>query len=119
MPFNIIVKGKNQPSSSKRFVPHMNWAMGKYVHTKQDYLDTMKKMDLVPYEKPKEQGDPVYKSSKWSHDMVNEIQRSGGKPGSKFYQELEKKGVSREKIKQMNDNRRTLDYIDNSKGGYF
>lgn len=109
MSFGIIIKGKNQPSSSKRFKPHYSVvfptkkkAVGQMIWTKEDYLKKIKENNLVPYEKPKPKPEKKYKASKWAHEMVETIKRSKGNPGSAFYRELEKKGFSRDRIKKMN-----------------
>lgn len=102
---NIIVKAE---SESKRFKPHMNYAIGKYIHTKADYLKELKQNDLIPYDEGKKIADAKRremekprKTSKWGHDMVEEIRRSKGKPGGAYYAELEKRGYGPEKIRQM------------------
>lgn len=95
-------------NSSERFKPHMNEALGQYIHTKEDYLRLIKKHGLIPQkeaqkiaEAKRREQDKPYKASKWAHDMVGEIQRSGGKPGGVFYSELSKKGYNVKKMKQM------------------
>lgn len=69
-----------------RFRPHMNAAMGKYYHTKKDYLRDMKRMNLVPSNspdaKPKKYETKSYKPTVWARDMVRAIENrtdSGGK----------------------------------------
>ena len=96
----IIIKGKNQPSENKQFKPHYNNAMGKYIGSKEEYKQTMKDMNLVPYEKPKPKEEPKYKPSKWAHEMANEIKRSDGKPGGVFYDQLAKRGYGPDKMKK-------------------
>lgn len=105
MSFGIIVR-KN--SESMRFRPHFNQALGYFVHTKEDYLRGIKEHGLIPQkearkiaEEKRRDLNKKYKTSQWAHDMVGAIKRSNGKPGSAFYNELEKKRYDTSKRKQM------------------
>lgn len=113
MSFGIIIRN----SESKRFKPHMNQAMGKYIHTKDEYLKTMKDMNLVPYEKQKEKLEPSLEKTQWAQDMGKRIQ--SGNLGSSFYKELEKKGYGPEKIKKMNTSLKKEATKINTKNGGF
>ena len=64
------------------FHPHMNHALGHYVHTKDDYLKSMKEKGLEPFHEAKAQPKRTYKSSDWAHDMVRAIKRRTDKDGN-------------------------------------
>lgn len=119
----IIVKKETE---SKRFKPHMNYAIGKYIHTREEYLRELKQRDLIPYDEAKKIAESrqkelnkPHKSSKWAHDMVEELKRSKGKPGGAYYAELEKRGYGAEKIRQMKRSAEKAQDIKNSKSGGF
>ena len=108
---------------SLRFKPHFNREFcdkanpnGKMVHTKSDYLSELKKRDLVPYSKPKEKVDPVYKTSKWAHGMVNQIKR--GNVGQVFRDELKKKGYDIEKMARAQETAKKMGVRNQSSGGF-
>lgn len=69
-----------------RFKPHMNEALGKYIHTERDYVKTMKEQGSCPADspdaRPTKYPKRVYKPSGWAHDMVREIKRSTDKDGN-------------------------------------
>lgn len=103
--FGIIIRGETE---NKRFRPHMNHAIGEYIHTREDYLRGMKKHGLIPQEEAKKiaeskrrESEAPRKPSRWAHEMVEEMRRSKGKPGSAYYAQLEKRGYGSEKIKKM------------------
>ena len=102
MSFGIIIRGKNQPTQSKRFKPHYSRSFGKYVHTKKDYLNTMKEMNLVPYEESnvKKKKQEKYEPSQWAIDMTKEAMKSEGPAGGAFYDELKKKKAKIDSVKK-------------------
>ena len=116
MSFGIIIKGDG---NSKRFKPHYNIATNKYYNTKKEYLGDLKKMNLVPYEKPKENEGKEIKATSWGRDMVKAVKRADGNMGSAYYDQMAKKGYSREKIAKALSKKNSSDFIDNSKGGFF
>lgn len=76
----VIVKSGRE---DKWFKPGYNHSLGKYVHTREDYLKTMKEMKLEPYDpnfKPK--AKPKYKPSKWGREMVKTIANRTDKHGN-------------------------------------
>lgn len=84
---------KSPLSSSKRFYPHMNQALGKYYYTKADYLADLKAKHLEPYT-PHAVGRPPhqdYRPSTWARAMIET--RRQGRPGQVFYDELKRRGV--------------------------
>ena len=102
MSFGIIIRGKNQPSQSKRFRPHVNVATGKYHHTKEDYLAEVKRQNLVPYnpEDYKGRKEKEYKVSEDAHYVVQKIKSSGGKSEA-WRHFAEEKGFTKKKIEKM------------------
>jgi len=107
---HIIVK-KN--SESKRFKPHYNSSMGKYYHTKNDYLGDMKKHDLEPFREVKRDAPKPYKPSQWAHSMANAIQRRTEKDGSVC--------LSTDMVDQLNGKLKTKfdpSKLDPKKGGF-
>lgn len=123
MSFGIIIRGKNQPSKSQRFHAHYSQALGKMVHTKDDYLREVKKAGLIPQkeaekiaESKRREMDKPYKTSAWARDMVKEIKRTDGKVGGAFYDQLAKKGYDLKKINS-SKNKKRADQI--SKTGDF
>lgn len=63
------------------FHPHMNHALGHYVHTRKDYLRSMKEKGLEPFHVVTRPESKPYKPSRWAHDMVRTIKRSTDKDG--------------------------------------
>lgn len=118
---NVIIRGDGE---SKRFKPHMNMAIGKYIHTREDYLRELKKNNLIPQEEArkiaeqkKRERERPHKPSKWAHEMVEELRRSKGNPGTAYYKELEKKGYGYDRIQQMKKTSERAKNLD-SKGGF-
>lgn len=116
---HIIVK---KTPSNRRFHRHFNHAIGEMVHTRADYLRALKEHDLVPYKKPSHR-DPKYKASAWAHEMVEEIRKTKGNPGGRFYDELAKKGYGPRKLMQMKRKTQEADEIgltrlNNMEGGF-
>lgn len=69
-------------SDSQRFYPHHNIALGKFVHTKSEYLGEMKKKGLEPYDKSFVEPTPKsYTPSKKAHEIVSYIKRNTDKEG--------------------------------------
>jgi len=64
----------------------MNQALGKYIHTKKDYLSEMKRQGVVPASSPdavaKKHTKHTYKPSGWAHDMVRAAKKVTDKDGS-------------------------------------
>lgn len=89
---------KVKASKSMRFKPHMNTSLGKYYHTKADYLSDMKKGGYEPYSS-KEPPSKVKKYEKTQH--LTEISRAirqqtvNGvfKPSGELKRELIKQGT--------------------------
>jgi len=110
-------------AESERFKPHYNAALGKMIHTKDDYLKGIKEHGLIPQKEAKQiaeskrkEAERGYKPSAWAHDMAREIKRSGGKPGSAFYNELSKRGVN---PKQINDLKKKAEQVHrDGRGGF-
>lgn len=69
-----------------RFKPHYNRALGKMIHTKDDYLKEMKRQGVCPADSPdavaKKYPRREYKPSAWAHDMVRAIEKSTDKDGN-------------------------------------
>ena len=125
MSFGIIIRGKNQPERNQRFKPHFNRSIvsksnpnGTYIHDKKQYSSELKKNDLVPYDKSNHEGhrDKKYKPSKWAHEMVSEIQKSDGQMGGAYYDQLAKKGMTKQKIAKLKQN--AVKYTKNGKDGF-
>lgn len=124
MAFGIIIKGKNQPDRNLRFKPHYNRSIvsksnpnGTYIHDKKQYADELKKNNLVPYNPEGHKAeDKSYKPSKWCHDMVDEIQRTDGNPGGAYYEQLKKKGMTKEKLTKLRE--KAIKYTKNGKDGF-
>jgi len=116
----------NRESKSLRFKPHKNEALGKYVHTKKDYLDGLKEHGLIPQSEARaiakavrRDQDKQRKPSKWAHEMVEELCRTKGNPGGAYYNQLEKKGYGKEKIKKMKrDGERAAKWSKSGSNGY-
>jgi len=89
-----------------------NRALGKHITSKKDYFETMKKMGCAPSDKVTVGSKDLkpYEPSKWAREMVSDIKsRNGKKPGGKFYDELAKKGVTKESYeKAMNKAKETV-----------
>jgi len=79
MAFGIIIKGKE---SRKGFFPHYNSAMGKYIHTKEDYRNEMKKGGYVPYDPKVEPKKKPYKVSDDTRSLVKAIKRQSDSKGN-------------------------------------
>jgi len=109
---NIIIR----ESQSMRFKPHMNMALGKYIHTKKEYLGEMKRQGCEPYrpQEVKQYKPSKYKTSQWAHDMVRAAKRNTDKHGNvhlsgAMREELHKanmKEVPKEAIQQWRENSR-------------
>lgn len=82
---DIIIK---KTPSNRAFHPHMNHALGKYYHSKHDYLSDMKKAGLEPYDGYRKEYKPKkYKPSKWAHEMV-EARRHMSKASGRWRDEV-------------------------------
>ena len=99
---------------------HFNWAMGREIHNKRDYLKAMKEMNLCPSDspdaQPKKYERKEYKPSSWAHDMVRAIERQTDKDG--------KVHLSSGVIDQLQSNLKAVPkdlqkLKDNAKGGFF
>lgn len=93
MSFGIIIRS----NSRKSFHPHYNRAIGKYIHTREDYMKEMKDKNYVPYDPTVEPKAKPYSPSPWAHSMANQIKndtdsRGNYKPSGSFLNELEKAG---------------------------
>ena len=91
----IIVK---KYSDSMRFKPHMNYALGKYIHTKKDYKADMKKGGFIPYDSNRDYSPKrkKYQLQKDTKEMIAYISRNKDEKGgvmlsSSFLDALEKK----------------------------
>lgn len=104
MAFGIIIKGKE---SRKGFFPHMNTAIGKYIHTKEDYRAEMKKGGYVPYDSKVEPKKKAYKVSDETRGFVKAIkqqtEKGEFKPSNSLKNELRKRGAlkTKEELKQI------------------
>jgi len=113
---DIIVR-KN--ATHRMFRPHMNHALGKYYHTKEDYLKDMKAGGFEPYDpksvpQPKREG---YKPSKWAHDMIDSVQYDKkGKPiiGDRFKEEI----LDKNNMKPVPDGLIGKTKLNNMEGGW-
>ena len=124
MSFGIIIKGKNSSRSSLRFKSHFNRSIvsqanphGTYIHTKDQYLKELKDKNLVPYRKDDyKHKEPDIKISDEAHSAVEHIRQTKGRPGSGFYNWLEKKGMGLEKIRGMKE--KAIKYTKGGKNGF-
>jgi len=92
---HIIVK--SQPSHSM-FRPHFNHSLGKFYHTKEDYLGDLKKNHLEPFREIKREPLKDYKMSKEGREMVKQAasyERRKEKPGSRFMKAYKELGVTK------------------------
>jgi hypothetical protein len=92
---NIIVK-KN--ASHSMFRPHQNEALGKFYHTKEDYLRDVKKAGLEPYKgQVKREAPKRYEGvSIEARKMMNEVSyRRDGRPniGDRYIEKLKSMGM--------------------------
>lgn len=119
MSFGIIIRGKHEPSRSNHFRAHYNHAIGKMIHTKDDYLRELKENGLIPQKeaeqiaaaKRREMNKP-YKPSKWAHEMTEHVRSTKGKVGTKFYDELAKRGYDVKKMaKAQSKNKKRAEQI--------
>lgn len=106
---------------SKRFKPHYNSALGKMIHTKDDYLKEMKKGGYVPYDdvKDSEPKRKEYKPSQWSMEMQKQIRldtdsKGNYTPSGAFKAELIKRGT----LSADSNLKARLGNMDSSKGGF-
>ena len=75
----IIVR---KHSESKRFKPHYNVALGKYVGSSKDMVSEMKQRGLEPYDPNVRQPEPrTYKPSKKAHEITEYIRKNTDKHG--------------------------------------
>ena len=92
---NIIIK---KQASHSMFRPHMNTSLGKYYHTKDDYLSDLKRMKLEPYrdvEKPKSK---PYVMDRNGIEMVHQAaiyEKRKERPGSRFVKALNGLGIAK------------------------
>lgn len=98
-----------------------NQALGKYINSRSDFYNTMKKLGCDFQEKVKVKNcDPKpYEPSKWSRDMVGTIKQSKNRkkkkhwrPGDRFFDQLKQRGITKEKY----DEARKLS--DKNQGGF-
>ena len=92
MPKDLLVR---KYTESARFKPHMNTTMGRYYHTKEDYLKDLKAKGLEPFQPgaAKEPAKRPYTPSRWARDMVNSIKNTRHlERGSRIDTELRKRG---------------------------
>lgn len=103
-----------------KFYRHMNWAIGKEIHTVKEYLSELKKNNLCPSDSPdakaKKYERKEYKPSSWAHDMVRAIERQTDKDG--------KVHLSSAVIDQLQSNLKAVPkdlqkLKDNAKGGFY
>ena len=61
----------------KPFPKHFNHALGKMIHTREDYLKEMKAQGCEPYrpESVRKVNSKPYKPSQWAHEVVRAIDR--------------------------------------------
>ena len=83
---------------SKRFKPHMNQALGKYYHTKDDYLRDMKKGGFEPYTgeaKPRERQKPDTSGTNSVLRAIRDCSHRDGSftPSGNLRAELVRRGV--------------------------
>ena len=83
---------------SARFKPHMNQALGKYYHTKDDYLRDMKAGGYEPYTgeaKAQERARPDTRPTNAVLRAIRDCSNRDGSftPGSALKQELMRRGV--------------------------
>lgn len=93
MSFNV-----GKPKESMRFKPHFNTAMGKMIHTKDDYLKEMKEKNYVPYDPSIDGGKrKEYKIGKDTEQVLRAIKsQSTGEnfnPSGALKEELHRRGV--------------------------
>ena len=85
-------------TAKPRFKPHYNTATGRYYHTSREYVDDLKAkgLQLVKSLPSQHTPPPSHKPSAWSRTMANTIRnaKSVRNLGSRFYDELRKKGVN-------------------------
>jgi len=102
----------------KHFVPHMNRALGKYIHNKRQYLDEMKKGGYVP----QKEGDQIaeatqkarrkqYKASDNTRQFVNSLKTD--KKGN-----LKMSGRQKEYYFRMTGQNKKVDKIRDGEGGF-
>lgn len=87
----------NKQAKHQMFKPHMNTSLGKYYHTKEDYLRDLKKMKLEPYKAVDPRKPTPYKMSAEGREMVKqaaEYERRKEKPGSRFIKALNECGIA-------------------------
>lgn len=94
----IIVK---KTPSSMRFAPHFNRSLGHYVHTKDDYLKSMKAKGMEPMTTSENTPNrKEYKQSAWAKDVVKAVKsqtdsKGNFKPSGSLMKELNKTGVTK------------------------
>lgn len=80
------------------FRPHMNHALGKYYHTKEDYLGDIKRLGLEPYREIKRPESKPMVMSKEGCEMVHQAaayERRKERPGSRFIEALNELGIAK------------------------
>ena len=91
----IIVK--SGPSHSM-FRPHMNQALGRYYHTKDDYMGDIKRLGLEPYRHMDAPKSKPMVMSEDGREMVRQAaryERRKQRPESRFVEALNNLGVAK------------------------
>jgi hypothetical protein len=119
MSVSIIVR---KHSTSRRFHPHYNSALGKYIHTKEDYLREMKSGGFEPYDpNVKEKGIKKHQMSPWVREVTNSIKehtkRGKFEPSGRLINEMKRRGCLYTK-QQMADYAALPSHYQTDKGGF-
>jgi hypothetical protein len=92
---NVIVK---KSASHSIFKPHYNTSMGKFYHTKSDYMGDIKKHNLEPYRNVEAPKSKPLEMTREGRDMCRQAaayEKRGEKPGSRFQEAYAKLGVAK------------------------
>jgi len=92
---NIIVK---KHASHSMFRPHYNSSMGRYYHTRDDYMGDIKKYGLEPYRVIEKQKSKPMVMSQEGREMIHQAasyEKRKEKPGSRFVDAINELGVAK------------------------